>query len=122
MAKQYIEPTPLEVLREINFKPGFNQKATEKEIIDYLNLFPFINPILLETYERLKELYPDADFVLDILIDPEDPQDGTALILYFATSLNHKEARAIFDKFEEDWWLDGFIEAQAKFGISLGYK
>jgi hypothetical protein len=122
MAKQYIEPTPLEVLREINFKPGFNQKATEKELVEYLNLFPFINPILSEAHQRLKELYPDADFVLDILIDPEDPQDGTALILYFFTFLQLEKASVIFDKFEEDWWIDACAEGQGKFSILMGFK
>jgi hypothetical protein len=122
MAKQYIEPTPVEVLREINFKPGFNQKASEKELIDYLKQYPFISPLLLEGFSRVKELYPDADFALDIFYDPEGPEEDSSLVLYFATALHWETASIIFDKFEEDWYIDAFSDGQGKFGIIMEFK
>jgi hypothetical protein len=121
MAKVYPNPTILEenITSQIQRLKAHFEIVEEAKVAGFLQEYPFLTDYALEAKARLAELYQNADFALEVLIDPED-YDGSTLDMWVITHLEYKEARAIYNNFLETWWIDAFSNAQGKINVLLG--
>jgi hypothetical protein len=125
MARVYSKPTLMEKSEDVTAQMSLLKEhfeiAEEAKVAEFLQEYPFLTDYAVEAKARLAKLYRDAEFTLEVLIDPED-YDGSTFEVLVNTSLTPDQARAIFDQFAEDWWMDASIEAQGKLVILRGYK
>lgn len=86
------------------------------EVLDYLEKYPFLIPLLLEVHPHIRQHFPDSPLFLQYVPDPEidDPQ----LVVYIVTNLDPEEALDRLDIFH-DWWVKVPNRGQDKMYISL---
>ena len=61
---------------------------------------------LIETYNKIKEIFGvyAYDIIIDKVTDPEEDYEG--LVIYIHTNLPPKKSIELLDLFDEEWWLD----------------
>jgi len=91
------------------------------EILQFLENNSFLISLLHEINSRIKEYFPSAKNILEVINDP-DTEDNTYLVIFIHTDLTAKEA---FDKlklFDESWWLRASIKANKKLFINVEFS
>jgi hypothetical protein len=91
------------------------------EVEKYLDENPFLVPLLAEAGRILPRHFPDATLRLEVVIDPEVPNEKQ-LVLSIAPRLPAPEALAVLRRFDEGWWLDRLPEAQDRLAITLTFE
>ncbi len=90
------------------------------EVESFLRQNPYLGPLLSEAHQRLQQYFPGAPLFLEVAVDPEE--DFEELLLTVFTSLPPGEARAIRNRFDDDWWLASLNRAKGNLCIALGYR
>lgn len=86
------------------------------EVLQFLEKYPFLVPLLLEAHEHIRHYFPDSPLFLQYVPDPEI--DYSQLVVYIATDLEPEEATDTLDQFD-DWWVEVPNRGQDKMSISL---
>ena len=110
-----VSPADLARLEELY---GFREHDT---VVDWLEKYPFLIPLLLEGYDQMRRQFPDAPISLQIVYDPEDAK-LTELVAYIATDLNDDEALKRLYRIGEDWWLHVISQADLKMDIDVEFR
>lgn len=93
-----------------------------KEVKEFLAAHPFLEPLLVEAYNKLDDYFgPQPDVVLEVVTDPE-AIDDRELFAFIRTSLPSHEALEKLDQFDENWWLDAGDQVDGKLCIHLEFK
>ncbi len=88
----------------------------------FLAAHPFLEPLLVETYDKIGNYFgPQPEVVLEVVADPE-ADDDRELFTFIRTSLPPQEALEKLDQLDENWWLDAGDQADGKLCIHLEFK
>ena len=88
------------------------------EVLRFLERYPFLVPLLVETYYNIVEYIPHSLVFLAVVTDPEE--FGTdQLIASIATDLGPEEAADALSHLDKKWWLNSLKRAQGKLCITL---
>lgn len=74
--------------------------------------------VIADAADQASRFFPDASFTLEVVYDPEYEDDGE-LFMGVKTSLPHRQAFEVLDRFDEKWWLSNVRRAHGLLGINL---
>ena len=94
-------------------------KETEA-VLQFLNKYSFIVPILLTAPEKIYEYFPDDLLGLEVYIDPGATDNDEELFIIIFTTIECHEAVEKLWELDEYWSLHICREAQHKLEIHLG--
>ena len=88
----------------------------EGRVRQYLQQYPFLPPLLIEAQAHIKRLFsPDAGTALEVT---DDPSDGSLqLYLIISTGLKAAAAYDLFERLDQEWWLEACERAQFRLNI-----
>lgn len=69
----------------------------------YLKNNPHLIYFLIKSRNKFEEYFPEADFILEVLYDPNE--DFEDFILWIRTSISPEEAFKRLKAIDSDWWL-----------------
>jgi hypothetical protein len=75
------------------------------EILQFLENYDFLIPVLLEAPDKICHYFPDTQLFLECVTDPEGIDDDM-LELAISMNLDPDEAVDKLNKFQDDWWLN----------------
>lgn len=91
------------------------------EVWAFLRAHPELVPLLKEAYQRIQKHFPDSPVALEVIADPEAPDDRD-LWAFIQTTLPPEEALEQVNRFDEEWWLAALDKANGKLGIDVEYR
>lgn len=91
------------------------------EILQFLENNSFLISLLHEINSRIKEYFPSAKNILEVINDP-DTEDNTYLVIFIHTDLTAREAFNRLKLFDEAWWLRASIKANKKLFINVVFS
>ena len=124
--EQPLQETLFEELPESYVKDlflNFSFASNPNDIINYLNDFSFLIPILYEANEKIKEHFPSVgkdDLLVEMFVDPET--GDKRLFLNIIVDMEPQEALSKFNELRHDWWLNVLDKTQWKMGIDVDFK
>ena len=88
----------------------------ESRVRQYLHQYPFLLPLIIEAQAHIKRLFsPDAGTALEVT---DDPSDGSSqLYLVISTRLKTAAAYDLFERLDQEWWLEACERAQFRLNI-----
>ena len=98
------------------------------EIVQLLEKYPLLSLLVLEIHRQIVPYFPDAQFFLKTIIDPEadDDQEATDdrenLVISVVTHLRPREALERLKQFYKDWWLKTLAWSKMKEKISFNLE
>lgn len=106
VTKQAVLENPLE---------QFELKNADK-VNQYLRQNPFLLPLLIEAKSQIARLFGlEAKTAIEVVADPSD--GSSQLYLIVSTSLSSEEADDLFEKLDQEWWLEASERAQFRMNI-----
>ena len=90
------------------------------EILQFLDKYPFLIPVLLEAPEKIHHYFPDSQLFLEVVPDAEII-DWIHLILSILITLDPDEAVKRLNQLDSDWELHNPYEVRSKFFTTLEY-
>ena len=75
------------------------------EVLQFLEQYPFLVPVLLEAPDKIRHYFPDCQLFLEVSIDPEII-DYVLLVLSILMNLDPDEAVNRLHQLDKDWWLN----------------
>lgn len=75
------------------------------EVLDFLQKYPFLVPVLLEAPEKIQPYFPSARLFLELFQVPEAP-DNSHLIISVSTDLAVEEAIETLHQLDGAWLLN----------------
>ncbi len=75
------------------------------EILQFLETYQFLIPILLEAPDKICHYFPESQLFLECVTDPEGIDDDM-LELAICMKLDPDEAVDKLNQFQDDWWLN----------------
>ena len=99
----------------------YYQLPRRGEVIQWLEQYPVLVPLLLEARDKLWEHFGDAVVSLEVVIDPE--MIGYAqLIAFIIPKAAPDEALDQLERFDDAWWLDNGEQGQDKLEFIVTYR
>jgi len=99
----------------------YYQLPRRGEVIQWLEQYPVLVPLLLEARDKLWEHFGDAVVSLEVVIDPE--MIGYAqLIAFIIPKAAPDEAIDQLERFDDAWWLDNGEQGQDKLEFIVTYR
>ena len=91
------------------------------EVLEFLDKYPFLVPVLLKAPEKIRHYFPDSQLFLEVFIDPESI-DWVKLILSILMKLDPYDAVARQNQLDMEWWLKNTTyEVRSKLFTLLEY-
>lgn len=90
------------------------------EILQFLENNVFLISLLHEINSKIKEYFPSAKNILEVINDP-DTENNTYLVIFIHTDLTAREAFNRLKLFDESWWLRASIKANKKLFINVEF-
>ncbi|QSJ14233.1 hypothetical protein JYQ62_20090 [Nostoc sp. UHCC 0702] len=90
------------------------------EILQFLDKYPFLIPVLLEAPEKIHHYFPDSQLFLEVVPDAEII-DWIHLILSILITLDPHEAVAKLHQLDEDWSIGLSHQVHQLFFTTLEY-
>lgn len=88
----------------------------------FLAEHPAVVPVLYEVGDKLREIFGAATtLVVERFVDPESSAVPDELFVRVKTTLTVEEARALLERFEEEWWLDNMQRANCLINVALEF-
>lgn len=116
------EFTGLEYLRrELTLLKRIYTFRKPSEISEFLGDNVYLIPQVVEAHEKIIEYFPTADLVLEVVADPEAP-DEKELVIFIHTNLTPDEALDRLEMFDRNWWLDASLDTGGKLCIHVEYE
>src|SRR5690348_5521710 len=91
------------------------------EVIQWLEQYPVLVPILLQARDKIKEYFADAAVSLEVVMDPE-MIGYSQLIAFIIATADPDEAMDQLERFDDAWWLDNGEPAQDKLEFIVIYR
>jgi len=77
----------------------------ESVVRAYLRKYPFLFAILFEAKAQVARIFgQETRNLLQVSVDPNDM--SSQLFIVIPTHLNAKQALELFDKLDQEWWMD----------------
>lgn len=89
-------------------------------ILHFLEKKQILLSLLEDTYINIRSYFPTSDLFLEVVIDPEIPNERQ-LVIFIAIKENAEEASEALDKLDENWWMDNMDRAQGSLCITLEF-
>jgi hypothetical protein len=77
--------------------------ADEEGVLEFLERYPSVPPLLLETREAVRRFFGEDQVRLDVFRDPECPEDEKLLVNVLLHA-GPREALELLDRFDDEWW------------------
>jgi hypothetical protein len=90
---------------EIEYLEKLYSLREKNEILEFLEAYQFLIPVLLEAPDKIRHYFPDAQLFLECVTDPEGIDDDL-LELAICINIEPDEAVDKLNKFQDDWWLN----------------
>ncbi len=88
----------------------------ENCVSQYLRQYPFLLSVLLEAKSQIGRLFsPETRTALEVTADPSD--GSSQLYLVIPTRLNANEAYDLFERLDQEWWLEASERARFRMNI-----
>ncbi len=90
-----------------------------EEVSQFLSIYPFLAPLLMEAYGRIREHFgQQSQVVLEVVTDP-DRDDDQELFALVQTDLSPDDAWSCLERFDQEWWLDTSSQAHCLLNIDV---
>ena len=73
------------------------------EVIDFINQYPFLLPVLLEAPVQISNYFPEQKLLLQVINDPEIPNYVHLVLSIILTDLDPAEAMDREDELRKNW-------------------
>jgi hypothetical protein len=90
------------------------------DILQFLDKYPFLLPVLLEAPEKIRQYFPDSQLFLEVVPDAEII-DWVHLVLSILINFNPYDAVQKLNQIDWDWGIHNSYEVRSKFFITLEY-
>lgn len=90
-------------------------------VIQFLGEHSFLIPLLLEAHEEIDVYFPNTEFSLEVIADPEAEGDYQ-LLASVSTNLSAEDAYRRLKEFDRAWWLDELGRSQGLLCISVNLQ
>lgn len=90
------------------------------EVLQFLEQYPFLVPVLLEAPEKIRHYFPDSQLFLEVSIDPEII-DYVQLVLSILMKLDPDEAVDRLHQLDKDWSWGLSHQVHQQFFTTLEY-
>jgi len=88
----------------------------ENSVSQYLRQYPFLLSVILEAKSQIARLFsPEIRTALEVSADPSD--GSSQLYLVIPTRLNANEAYDLFERLDQEWWLEASERARFRMNI-----
>ena len=87
-------------------------------VIQFLDEYPFLIPLLLEARKNIRAHFPNSEVSLEVIVDPE-AEDDDQLLASVSTTLDADDAYRRLKEFDRAWWLDAMEQSQGLLCISV---
>jgi hypothetical protein len=91
------------------------------EISHFLQVNPFLTPLLEEAYTHIRKYFPSSQLILEVVADPE-ALDEEQLVIFIVVKYDPDEASETLNQLDENWWLDAMEWTQDKLCITLEFQ
>lgn len=95
-------------------------RGERAETLYFLEMYPFLVPLLFEAYDEIGEHFSHPLIYLSVAGDPEEFTTDQ-LVVSIATTLNPEDAVHALGEFDKAWWLNSLKRAQGKLCITLEF-
>jgi hypothetical protein len=95
--------------------------AERDEVIQWLEQYPFLVPLLLEARDKLRTYFADAEVSLAVVVDPE-MIGYSQLVAFIIPKAAPDDAVDQLEQFDQAWWLDNGEQAQDKLEFIVTYR
>jgi len=119
--KQYVNFNLKKALLGILLYQDGYMKKYGAEVSHFLEVNPFLIPLLREAYTHIRKYFPSSKLFLEAVADPE-VIDEVQLVVFIAANHDPDEASEALNRLDEDWWLDAMERAQDKLCITLEFQ
>ena len=109
-----ISQTDIELLEQLY---TFREQT---EILEFLDKYPFLIPVLLEAPEKIRQYFPDSQLFLEVVPDVEII-DLVLLILSIRINLNPDDAVNQLNQMDMNWWVHTPYEVRKNVCTLLEY-
>ena len=90
------------------------------EIVDFLIINNDLFQILHDAVPQIKKYFKDNFSYLTLKLNHDPEVIGhEELVVYIATKIPLAEARKLYDKFSDNWWLEKFVEVEGSLSINI---
>lgn len=113
--RKYKDSTYTEVLRE------FNVREKRAEVLNFLEMYPFLVPFLLETYSNIQKDFPSSSVLLRVDTEPEE-LDTKQLVASIITDMEPDAVVDALTRFDKRWWLQAMKQTQGKLCVTLEFQ
>ena len=77
----------------------------DREVLQFIEKYPFLMPLLLEAPDKVREFFPDAGLALKVNIDPEScSEESNELLLLIKSDIDPEESVDILEELDDAWW------------------
>ncbi|NER35560.1 MAG: hypothetical protein F6J93_16470 [Oscillatoria sp. SIO1A7] len=105
---------------EVETLEQFYSLPERAEVIQFIDKFPFLLPVLLEAPEKIRRYFPEEPLVLKVVRDPEIA-DYVQLVLSILTTLEPMEAVDRQNQLERYWWSGVSLQVWKQLCVLLEY-
>ncbi|MDQ1261953.1 MAG: hypothetical protein QG575_1134 [Euryarchaeota archaeon] len=101
-----------------------NNKYTLKtaaDVYDFIGNNPYLLPLLMEAYHRIRNYFPSEILFLEVVTDPDEIGDKQ-LVIYICTDLSPRDAIDKLDQLDDNWWLNASDASDSKLLIQVEYE
>ena len=101
-----------------------NNKYTLKtaaDVYDFIGYNPYLLPLLMEAYHRIRNCFPSEILFLEVVTDPDEIGDKQ-LVIYICTDLSPRDAIDKLDQLDDNWWLNASDASDSKLLIQVVYE
>lgn len=88
-------------LTELNINELFTIR-NQSEVLDFLEKNPDMIPVLRESYDKVKEYFPQSNLTLDLMADSDWPHKSH-LIIWIKSNSDINEALSTLERMDEEW-------------------
>jgi len=105
--------------RELTYLSKIYNLREPSRVLEFLRNNVSLIPLVVEAYGKIREYFPQADAVLEVITDPEEANEE--LVIFIRTNLPPDEAFKRLEQLDKDWWLDASYEAGEKLCIHVEF-
>ena len=91
------------------------------EVSDFLSDNVYLVPLLVEAYGKIREYFPSAKLILEVVADPEADKEKE-LVIFIRTNLPPDEALDRLELLDRNWWLDASLDSGEKLCIHVEFE
>ena len=91
------------------------------EVSDFLSDNVYLVPLLVEAYGKIREYFPSAKLILEVVADPEADKEKE-LVIFIRTNLPPDEALDRLELLDRNWWLDASLDSDEKLCIHVEFE